>query len=113
MVGRKIFLHFFSNVCVLLSAIAAVTKNTISSAPSVKLARGKLEAACGGGPAVARLGAPLSAWLIRRTSEAPDSRQSWAGVLGASGSGSIMQSVKALYLAYPQEVWAQGWLVLI
>ncbi len=41
---------------------------------------------------------PLSAWLIRRTSEAPDLRRSWAGVLGASGRGSVVPSVGALYL---------------
>ncbi len=55
------------------------------------VARGTLEA--GGSETRAP---PLSAWLIRRTSEAPDPRRSWAGVLGASGRGSVMPSVSAL-----------------
>ncbi len=63
---------------------------------------------------VTRLRAPpLSDWLIRRTLEGLDPRQSWAGVLGASGRGSVVPSVSALYLADPQEVGAQGWLALV
>ncbi len=53
----------------------------------------------------------LSAWLIRRTSEASDPRRSW--VLGASGRGSVVPSVSALYLANPQEVGAPGWLAMV
>ncbi len=56
---------------------------------------------------------PPSAWLIRKTSEVLDPRRSWAGVLGASGSCSILLSVSALYLADPLEVGAPGWLVLV
>ncbi len=68
---------------------------------------------CLRGPAGKRLGAPpLSAWLIRRTSEMPDPRRSWAGVLGASGRGSVVLNVRALYPADPQDVGAQGWLAL-
>ncbi len=56
---------------------------------------------------------PLSARLIRRTSEALDPKRSWAGILGASGRGSIVPSVSALYIADPQEISAQGWLALV
>ncbi len=45
---------------------------------------------------------PLSAWLFRRISEVSDPRRSLAGVLGASGRGSIVLSVSALYLIDPQ-----------
>ncbi len=55
---------------------------------------------------------PLSAWLIRRTSEALDPRQSWAGVLGSSGRSSVVPNMSALYPVDPQEVGAEGWLAL-
>ncbi len=90
------------------------TKNTLSSAPSIKRGGKRHIRGClRGGPEVARLGAPPSAWLIRRISEALNPRRSWAGVLGASGRGSVVPSVSALYLADPQEVGAQGWLALV
>ncbi len=38
----------------------------------------------------------------------PDPRRSWAGVLGASGRGSVVPSMNALYLADPQEVGPRG-----
>ncbi len=38
----------------------------------------------------------------------PDPRRSWAGIIGASGKGSVVPSVSALYLADPLEVGAPG-----
>ncbi len=77
-------------------------KNTLSSAPSAKRGGKRHIRGClRGGPTVARLRAPpLSAWLIRKTSEV------------ASGRGRVVPSVSALYLADSQEVGAQGWLAL-
>ncbi len=107
-------------MCFILSAITAVghldakvgpwgTINTFSSAPSAKGGGKKHIRGClWGGHLLPRLRAPpLSAWLIRRSSDAPDPRQSWVGVLGTSGRGSVIPSVSALYLADPQE--AQVW----
>ncbi len=54
---------------------------------------------------------PHSAWLIRKSSEALDPRRSWAGVLGSSGSCSVLLSVSNL--ADPQEVGVPGWLALV
>ncbi len=56
---------------------------------------------------------PLSTWLFRRISEAPDPRQSWAGGLGTSGRGSVVPSMSALYLGDPQEVGVPGRLALV
>ncbi len=126
MVGKKIpLLSFWKCMCFILSTITAVghpdakvgplgTNNTLSSAPSTERGGKRHIRGClRGGPAVKRLGAPpLSAWLIRRTSEMPDLRRSWAGVLGALGRGSVLLNVRALYPADPQDVGAQGWLAL-
>ncbi len=39
----------------------------------------------------------------------PDSRRSWAGVLGASGRGGILPSGNALYPADALEVGVREW----
>ncbi len=84
------------------------TKNTLFSAPSVKRGGERHIRGCSrGGLVVARLGPLLFlAWLIRRRI------QSWARVLGASGRGSVVSSMSALYLTNHQEVGTPGWLAL-
>ncbi len=126
MLGRKRFLLSFWNcMCFILSAITAVghpsaivgpwgTKTHFPLHPVLsRVARGTLESTCGVVRWYRDSAHPLSAWLIGRTSEAPDPRWSWAGVLGASGRGIIMPSVSALHLANPQAFGAPGWLALV
>ncbi len=43
----------------------------------------------------------------------PDTRRSWAGVLGASGKGSVVLSMSTLYLADPPEFGTPGRLALV
>ncbi len=84
--------------------------NTLSSAPSAKRGGERHNRGClRGGPTGSETRAPpLSAWLFRRISLVPDPRRSWAGIIGASGKGSVVPSVSALYLADPLEVGAPG-----
>ncbi len=103
MVGRKRFLLFFFYVCVLFCPLWG-TKNTLSSAPSVKQGGERHIRGClRGGPAVVRLGPLL---FLPGWSEAPDPRRSWAGVLGASGRGSVVPSVSTLYDGKARGHWA-------
>ncbi len=81
-------------MCFIFSVILAVghpgakmgpwgTNNTLCSAPSAERGDKRHIRGClRGGPAGVRLGAPpLSAWLIRGTSEALNPRRSWPGSL--------------------------------
>ncbi len=110
-----LFLKMYVSFCPLSQRSGAIVGpwgsiNTLSSAPSSKRGGERHNRGClRGGPAVAR----LAAWLFRRISVVPDPRRSWAGVLGASGRGSVVPSVSAVYLADPQEFGTLGRLALV